>query len=148
VAAESIMIREAALTDAPRIAELLTELGYPADAEAVRERLTYWLPDQASRVLVAERDGIVVGSISLHTIPYLERTGRWLRIESLVVQAAGRRAGTGRELIDAAERLARSWGCRQIEVTSKRSRADAHAFYGRLGFTDACDESARFIKQI
>jgi GNAT superfamily N-acetyltransferase len=144
----AVAIRSAALTDAPRIAELLTELGYPADADAVRERLTYWLPDQASRVLVAELDGRISGCISLHAIPYLERTGHWLRIESLVVEADSRRGGTGRALVDAAERLARQWGCLLIEVTSKRSRADAHAFYRRLGFTDVCDQAGRFTKEI
>jgi predicted N-acetyltransferase YhbS len=112
-------IRPARRADAARIAELLTELGYPANAETVRKRLAYWLDDQASMVLVAERGGRVVGCISLHAVPYLECTGRWLRIESLVV-----------------------------EVTSKRSRADAHAFYGRLGFADACGTSGRFTKEL
>jgi len=143
-----VTIRSAELTDAPRIAELLTALGYPADADAVHERLAYWLPDQASKVLVADLDGMVAGCISLHAIPYLERTGRWLRIESLVVEAGRRRAGAGRALVDAAEQLARQWGCVLIEVTSKRSRADAHAFYRRLGFSDVCDQAGRFTKEI
>jgi N-acetylglutamate synthase-like GNAT family acetyltransferase len=144
----SVTIRSAELTDAPRIAALLTELGYPAGADAVRERLAYWLADQASKVLVADLDGGVAGCISLHAIPYLERTGRWLRIESLVVEAGRRRGGAGRALVDAAEQLARQWGCVLIEVTSKRSRADAHAFYRRLGFTDVCDHAGRFTKEI
>jgi GNAT superfamily N-acetyltransferase len=141
-------VRPATADDAARIAVLLTELGYPADARAVAGRLEYWLPDQASEVLVADLDGFVVGCISLHAIPYLERTGRWLRIESLVVDTSQRRTGTGRALVGAAERLARAWGCLQIEVTSRRSRADAHAFYGQQGFTDVCERSGRFIKEL
>ncbi len=141
-------IRTACADDAARIAELLTELGYPADVGVVAGRLAYWLPDQSSRVLVAECDGIVAGCISLHAIPYLERTGRWLRIESLVVDASVRRAGTGRALLAAAERLARDWSCLQIEVTSQRTRADARAFYLSLGFADVCERSGRFIKEL
>ncbi len=141
-------VRPAAEADAQRLAELLTELGYPANAAAVTERLAYWQQDHASRVLVAEAGGRIAGCISLHAIPYLERTGRWLRIESLVVEVGQRRAGTGRALIEAAERLAHDWGCVRIEVTSLRSRAGAHAFYRRLGFTDVCDRSGRFIKEI
>jgi len=141
-------IRPAAAADAPRLAELLTELGYPASAGAVHERLAYWLPDQASRVLIAERGGRIVGCLSLHAIPYLERTGRWMRIESLVVDQRERRAGTGRALVDAAEQLASEWDCLLIEVTSLRSRVDAHAFYRRLGYTDSCDRSGRFIKEL
>ena len=143
-----VAVRPATSDDATRIAELLTELGYPAVADEVAERLAYWLPDQASRLLVAETGGRVVGSISMHAIPYLERTGCWMRIESLVVDSSLRRAGAGRALMAAAERQARAWGCLQIEVTSKRSRADAHAFYRRLGFDDACERSGRFIKEL
>lgn len=143
-----LALRPATSDDAARIAELLTELGYPVTAEEVAERLAYWLPDEASQLLVAEVDGLVVGSISLHAIPYLERTGRWLRIESLVVDASVRRSGAGRALVATAERQARAWGCLQIEVTSRRSRHDAHAFYGELGFDDVCDRSGRFIKEL
>jgi len=148
VAEAEIAVRPAGSADAPRLAELLTELGYPVGADVVNERLAYWLPDQASRVLVAERSGQVVACISLHAIPYLERTGRWLRIESLVVEAGQRRSGAGRALLAAAEGLAREWGCLLIEVTSLRSRADAHAFYRGQGFTDACEQSGRFVKQL
>lgn len=148
MAEAEIAIRRAGSADGPRLAELMTQLGYPVDAEVMTERLAYWLPDQAGRVLVAERGGRVVGCISLHAIPYLERTGRWLRIESLVVEAGQRRSGTGRALVVAAERLAREWRCLQIEVTSMRSRADAHAFYRGQGFTDVCDQSGRFVKEL
>ena len=54
-------IRAAAEPDAPRLAELLAQLGYPVAAAEVRERLRYWLPDPMSRVLVAERNGVVLG---------------------------------------------------------------------------------------
>jgi predicted N-acetyltransferase YhbS len=130
---EGLVVRPATAGDADRIGELLTELGYPADAREVAKRLAYWLPDQTSEVLVAESGGRVVGSISLHAIPYLERTGRWMRIESLVVDASLRRAGAGRALMAAAERQARIWGCLQIEVTSLRSRADAQGLLQSTG---------------
>lgn len=141
-------VRRAVHGDATRLAELLTELGYPVVAEVISERLSYWLPDEASRVLVAERGGRVVGCISLHAIPYFERTGRWLRIESLVVDSGQRRSGAGRALVEAAELVAREWGCLQIEVTSLRSRHDAHAFYRGLGFTDVCHQAGRFMKEL
>ena len=119
MATAEIAIRRARTADTPRLAELLTELG-----------------------------GRVVGCVSLHAIPFLERTGRWLRIESLVVDAGQRRSGTGRALLAAAEGFAREWGCLLIEVTSLRSRADAHAFYRSQGFIDSCEQSGRFVKEL
>jgi len=89
-----------------------------------------------------------VGCLSLHTIPYLERTGRWARIDSLVVDQSSRGRGTGRSLIAAAEDAARSWDCLAVEVTSLRARTDAHVFYGRMGYTDVCAESGRFLKTL
>ncbi len=48
----------------------------------------------------------------------------------------------------AAEDFATERSCLLIEVTSLRSRAGAHAFYRRLGFTDVCDRSGRFVKEL
>jgi GNAT superfamily N-acetyltransferase len=139
-------IRQITSEDASRIAELLTQLGYPANADEVAQRLAYWLDDPLSRILVAERNTRVIGSLSLHAIPYLERTGRWARVESLVVDSAARRIGVASALVQAAEDTARQWGCLAVEITSARYRDDAHAFYKQLGYTDICDKSARFFK--
>jgi GNAT superfamily N-acetyltransferase len=99
-------------------------------------------------VLVAERDGRVIGCLSAHAVPYLERTGWWARIESLVVADAARGTGAGRALLEAAEDVARAWGCLAVEVTSARARAGAQAFYPRMGYRGACDRSERFFKVI
>ena len=141
-------IREAEPGDARQIAALLTQLGYPSTSDQVSQRLAYWLPDPMSPILVAEHGGRIEGCLSLHAIPYLERTGRWARIESLVVDESSRGRGTGRSLIVAAEQAARQLGCLTVEVTSARTRPGAHAFYKRMGYTDACDSSGRFLKTL
>jgi GNAT superfamily N-acetyltransferase len=141
-------VREATTQDAGAVAGLLDELGYPSTPTEVRQRLEIWLDEPYSRVLLAADDGRVVGSMSVHAIPHLERNGRWLRIESLVVTAGSRGGGAGRLLIKAAESLARSWDCHAIEVTSSRQREGAHAFYRRLGFSDVCNRSGRFWKDL
>ena len=56
--------------------------------------------------------------------------------------------GAGAALVRAAETQARRWGCLAIEVTSARTRHDAQAFYQRMGFTDVCDRSGRFLKEL
>ncbi len=146
--AAMVGIRRAAAADAAAIAELVTQLGYPCSREDVTIRLGYWLTDPLSRLLVAERDGLVIGCLSLHAVPYLERTGRWARIESLVVEETARGSGAGGALLRAAEALARRWGCLAMEVTSARTRPGAHAFYQHMGYADECDRSGRYLKQL
>lgn len=143
-----LAIREADRGDAHQVAALLTELGYPSTAAEVSQRLAYWLPEPMSLILVAEQGGRLLGCLSLHAIPYLERTGRWARIESLVVAESSRRLGTGRSLLVAAETAAMRWGCLAVEVTSLRTRIDAHAFYARMGYADVCGGSGRFLKTL
>jgi GNAT superfamily N-acetyltransferase len=143
-----LAVRQAEPGDTHQIAALLTQLGYPSTGDEVAERLSYWLPDPMSLILVAEQGGRVLGCLSLHAIPYLERTGRWARIESLVVDQSGRGRGTGRALVAAAEDAARNWDCLAVEVTSLRTRADAHAFYQRMGYADVCGSSGRFVKTL
>lgn len=147
-ASDHLFIREASLADASTIAALITQLGYPATGSEISDRLAYWLPDLMSVVLVAEADQRVIGCLSLHAIPYLERTGRWARIESLVVDESARGIGAGRALIAAAEQAARQWNCLAVEVTSSRTRASAHAFYRQVGYSDICDQSGRFLKTL
>jgi len=144
----AVTVRDAVPADAYRIAMLLTQLGYPATGPEVADRLRYWLDDRFSRVLVADSAGHVIGCLSIHAVPYLEKTGRWARIESLVVDTAARRTGTGYLLVAAAEDIAQGWGCLAVEVTSARSRAEAHPFYRRLGFTDRCSRAARYWKTL
>lgn len=143
-----VVIRPAAATDATAIAELMTQLGYPCSADDAAARLRYWLGDPASGVLVAEQNGTVIGCLSLHAVPYLERTGRWARIESLIVDESARGVGAGAALMRAAERQARRWECLSMEVTSARRRRDAHAFYQHMGFSDICDRAGRFLKEL
>jgi GNAT superfamily N-acetyltransferase len=141
-------VRPAASTDAAAIAALMTQLGYPCSGDDAASRLGYWLGDPMSSVLVAERNGVAIGCLAVHAVPHLARTGRWARIESLVIDQPARGAGTGAALMRAAETQARRWGCLAIEVTSARTRPGAHAFYQRMGFTDVCHRSGRFLKEL
>jgi ribosomal protein S18 acetylase RimI-like enzyme len=139
-------LRSVTYDDVPRLAELLDQLGYPTDDDAVAERLRYWLGDPASALIGAEVDRELIGIVALHVCPILEATGRFGRIVALVVDNRCRGRAVGKALIAAAEAQARAAGCISMEVTSNRARVPAHAFYRRLGYEDACHRSARFIK--
>ncbi|WP_436523128.1 GNAT family N-acetyltransferase [Actinoplanes sp. HUAS TT8] len=134
--------------DAPRLAVLLQQLGYPSSEKDVRHRLGYWLDDPASHLLGADDDGVLAGVAALHVTPIIEVTGKFARLVALVVDAESRKRGVGRALMTAAEDRARSAGCLFMEVTSNRQRLSAHRFYENLGYTDTHERSRRFVRSL
>jgi len=86
------------------------------------------------RVLVAERDGAVLGLLALHIFPVLAYDRDLAMIMALVVTESARGLGVGRALIERAEAVGKSLGASRLMVTTHVRRADAHAFYERLGF--------------
>lgn len=128
-------IRTAVRSDASRLAELSTELGYPATAADLGPRLGRILGREDSVVLVAELpDGEVVGWLHGAEVEILER-GRHCEILGLVVAVGRRRHGAGRRLVSAVERWAAARGLDEITVRSNVVRAESHPFYERLGYT-------------
>jgi len=142
-----VRIRRARPEDAPALAPLLEELGYPDDTERVRARLLSFAPDSTSFVLVAEDAGRLLGSASASVMPLLQEDGSWCRLSALVVAEDCRRAGVGRALVAEVEKLAHAAGCRYIEVTSgeRSEREAAHAFYEALGLEQV---SRRYLKKL
>jgi N-acetylglutamate synthase-like GNAT family acetyltransferase len=125
-------IRDARAADASAIAALLTQLGYPTDAEAVEERLDR-LQVVGDRVIVAQVEGAVVGLAHLQVTPAIEYDRPVGKLGALVVDEAERGHGIGRALVEATEAEARLRGCELFFLTTSERRDDAHAFYESLG---------------
>jgi N-acetylglutamate synthase-like GNAT family acetyltransferase len=140
----AVTVRPARLDDAPALVSLLGELGYPIEGETLQRRLDALVASPAVALLVAERDGRVVGLASMHVMPLIERAPMG-RLSAIVVAASERGAGIGHALVERVESEARARGCERLEVTSAERRADAHAFYRSLGFEPA---PQRFIKSL
>lgn len=143
-----VVTRDALDADAPAIAELLTQLGYPSTAEQTAARIARWREDPLSRVVVATLDERVVGVLAFHAIPFFEYDASRGRVVSLVVDEEARGNGVGARLMSFIEAEARRLGCRDLELTSNRRRTGAHAFYRHLGFEDVCHRSARFVRPL
>ena len=114
------------------MAALLTQLGYPSDADAVEARLDR-LRVVGDRVVVAELDGQVVGLAHLQVTPTIERDRPAGKIGALVVDEAHRGRGIGRALVQALVDEARLRGCELVYLTTSERRDDAHAFYESVG---------------
>jgi GNAT superfamily N-acetyltransferase len=128
-----LKIRKATADDAPAIAQLSGQLGYPVEPDVMRARLERFLQLEEHAVFVAEI-GEVVGWIHGAEYEVLE-VGRHAEIWGLVVADGQRGKGVGRQLTDAVEQWARHRGLDEISVRSNVIRPESHPFYERLGFT-------------
>jgi GNAT superfamily N-acetyltransferase len=91
--------------------------------------------DPNQYLAVMTDDGAVVGTLQLTFIAGLSRKGALRgQIEAVRVAAGKRGAGLGQGLFEWAIAECRARGCRTVQLTTDRSRADAHRFYERLGF--------------
>jgi ribosomal protein S18 acetylase RimI-like enzyme len=127
-------IRYAVLDDAPAIAALATQLGYPSQSEETEARLLDVLERPDNAVLVAEEEGFVVGWLQVVGTHYID-SEPFALITGLVVAETLRSRGIGAALVEAAVEWAAGHGYRTIRVRSNVVRERAHAFYERLGFS-------------
>jgi GNAT superfamily N-acetyltransferase len=96
--------------------------------------------DPAQLLVVAEAGGRVVGTLQLTFIPGLARRGALrAQIEAVRVADSARGEGVGSAMLDWAIDEARQRGCALVQLTTDKSRTDAHRFYRRLGFIASHD---------
>lgn len=99
------------------------------DAFAAIER------DPNQILAVVEQEGAIIGCLQITFIPGLSRRGAWRgHIESVRVARSLRGRGIGAEMFRWAIEECRKHGCNLVQLFTDKSRADAHRFYGRLGF--------------
>jgi GNAT superfamily N-acetyltransferase len=122
--------------DAPAIARLMGQLGYPSGPDDVLARLAAMRRDSAtSEMWVAELDGRVVGMATAKELPSVHVSTPVVWLTVLVVDESVRGRGVGRRLVAEAEAWARVRGAPRISLTSAVHRKEAHEFYVRLGYT-------------
>jgi GNAT superfamily N-acetyltransferase len=129
----AISIRAAAASDAERLANLLTDEGYPAGQSDLAARIDRF-SKAGSHVLVAEAAGVVIGFIAFHVIPRFETDERFIRVIALVVDPGERERGVARLLLADVERIAIEEGVSFLEVTAGRHRPEARQLFESLGY--------------
>ena len=131
-----LTLRAACSGDAQALSVLLQQLA-PDEAGPDAKLLALRLNESAVNqvVLVAERDGKLLGTCTLNLIEHLAHNfARSAILEDVVVDADARGLGIGQALIDKAVERARAWGCYKLALSSNQSREQAHRFYARQGF--------------
>lgn len=149
-ASDPVAIRRVEADEATALASQLE--GLLQDAVAGGASLGFWAPladaharaywadvraevAQGARwLLVAERAGVVVGSVQLAPSSRQNAPHR-AEVQKLMAHSAARRQGIGRALMRAAEALARDNG-RTLLVLDTNTDSDAVRFYRAVGYSE------------
>ena len=134
----NLKFRQATREDLPEIVRMLADdfLG------SRRERYENPLPesyvkafeeietDKNNELIVAEVEGVVVGTLQLTLTPSISfQGGKRATVESVRVDEKYRGKGIGRDLMLYAIDRAREAGCISMQLTTNAERADAHRYY-------------------
>jgi GNAT superfamily N-acetyltransferase len=139
-----VTVRRATASDIPAIVAMLADDPLGATRESPDDLSPYHAafaeidanPNQM--LVVADRDGEVVGTGQLSFMPGLSHQGMWrAEIEAVRIRSDQRGSGLGSFLIEWFIEAARERGCGMVQLTSHSSRTDAHRFYTRLGFAQS-----------
>lgn len=140
---EHIIFRTALLADIPAIVALLADdelgsqreiIGTPLDQRYVDAFQAIEADVNQRLVVVADGDKII-GTLQISFIPGIARMGSWRgQIEAVRIAAHRRDSGLGQRMFEWAISECRSRGCSLVQLTTDKSRTDAHRFYEKLGF--------------
>ncbi|MBN7783792.1 GNAT family N-acetyltransferase [Ponticoccus gilvus] len=137
------MMRRATRADLPAIVALLADdtLGAGREDASLPLNAAYLSAfeaierDENQFLAVAEQDGALLGCLHLTFLPGISRLGAWRgQVESVRVAAAARGSGLGRRMLEWAADTARARGCTLVQLTTDKTRPEAHRFYESLGY--------------
>lgn len=137
------VFRRAVAADLPALVAMLADdpLGAGregADDSRYRHAFAAIDADPNQYLCTVELDGRIAGTLQLTFIAGLSRGGaRRGQIEAVRVAREARGRGLGRAMMDWAIQRCREEGCAMVQLTTDRSRTDAHRFYERLGFENS-----------
>jgi GNAT superfamily N-acetyltransferase len=139
-----LILRDATVADLPAILAMLAEDTIPANREADPSDPRYLAAfkaidaDSNQRLIAAELNGRVVGTMQLSFLPGLSFVGSWRGLIEAVRSAADLRGQKlGEKMILWAVEQCRARDCKLVQLTSSAKRTDAHRFYARLGFVQS-----------
>lgn len=140
---DGLVIRDATATDLVAVVGLYADdmigvtresPGDPLDPEYY-QGFAAIQADPRNRLVVADLDGRVVGTLQLTFLPGVSRRGaERAQIESVHVAPDVRDRRIGRRLAIWALDQAADRGCALVQLTSDLRRTDAHRFWQSLGF--------------
>ena len=139
-----IKIRQAQRNDLEQIIALLADDPLGSKREDASLPLAQYYIDAFAAVntdhnqlltVAVDETNQVIGTMQISFIPSVARKGAWRgQIEAVRVAKDHRSSGLGQQLMEWAINKCRERGCSLVQLTTDKTRPDAHRFYDRLGF--------------
>jgi ribosomal protein S18 acetylase RimI-like enzyme len=143
VTTSDLVFRRATRADLPSVVRMLAD----DDLGSQREQFETPLPepyytafeqidhDPNHELIVAERNGEVIGTLHLMFLPSISfQGGLRAQVESVRVDKRFQSQGIGSEMMKWSLERAKQRGAHVVQLTTHKTREDAHRFYERLGF--------------
>jgi GNAT superfamily N-acetyltransferase len=139
----NIRFRLAKRADLPTIVRMLADDDLGNQRERYEDPLpeTYYSAfeqiesDPNHELIVADRNGEVIGTLHLMYLPSISfQGGLRAQIESVRVDKPFQSQGIGSAMMGWSMQRARQRGAHVVQLTTHKTREDAHRFYERLGF--------------
>jgi GNAT superfamily N-acetyltransferase len=140
---DEIIFRRARLADLPTIVHMLAddELGSLRERDESPLPETYAIAfrkidrDENHELLVAELNGELIGTLHLMFLPSISyQGGLRAQVESVRVNRKFQNKGIGSQMMAHAIQRAKERGANLMQLTTHKTRVNAHRFYERLGF--------------
>ncbi|MBI2729812.1 MAG: GNAT family N-acetyltransferase, partial [Sphingobacteriales bacterium] len=120
---------------------LNNQLGYPSEAEVLKENLSKVLSLPDNYLLVVEYEQKIIAWLNVRLVTTIE-SGTNSEIYGLIVDEAYRNKGIGKELICSTKEWARQHGIKKLRVRTNVKRLEAHRFYFREGFKEMKEQKS------
>lgn len=140
---ENVAFRRARLEDISSIIELLADDPLGAAREDTSSPILKCYTDAFEAInsdpnqllaVITENEKLI-GTLQISFIPGLSRKGSWRgQIEAVRIARTHRGKGIGRMAFDWAINQCRAKNCSLVQLTTDKTRTDAHHFYDELGF--------------
>ncbi len=140
---QGVAFRQARREDLPAIVRMLADDALGSQRERYEDPLPepYYSAfeqiekDPNQELIVAERDGEVIGTLHLMFLPSISfQGGLRAQVESVRVDKRFQSQGIGSAMMKWAVEMAKQRGAHVVQLTTHKTRVDAHRFYERLGF--------------
>mgnify|MGYP001293317094 CR=1 FL=1 len=138
-----VLFRLARRTDLPSIVRMLADDDLGSQRECFEDPLpeSYYSAfeqisnDPNHELIVAERNEELVGTLHLMFLPSVSfQGGLRAQVESVRVDKRFQSQGIGSQMMKWTVERARQRGAHVVQLTTHKTRLDAHRFYERLGF--------------